>query len=119
MNDVYDSLPKEHQDDKRALIYESNRINLIAGNTPVGQADRVNVERIVMHRGTFGPLECSNTIDKIGKQCYETGQHLYTYKNMVRVMPLTMVDDLLAMAKCGQESLSLNTFMNVQVECKS
>ena len=68
MNDMYDSLPKEQQDDKLALIYESNRNNLIAVNTPVGQTDRVNVERTVMQGGTFGPLECSNSIDKIGKK---------------------------------------------------
>ena len=41
-----------------------------------------------------------------------------TYKNLVKILPLAMVDDLLAIAPCGQESLSVNTYMNVQIECK-
>ena len=118
LNDIFDSVPKEQQDDKLALIYETNKNNLIAVNTPVGQTERVNVERIVTQGGTFGPLECSNSIDKIGKKCYDEGKHLFTYKNLVKIMPLAMVDDLLAIASCGQDSLSLNTYMNVQIECK-
>ena len=118
MNDIYDSVPKEQQDDKLALIFETNKTNLVAVNTPVGQTDRVNIERIVTQGGTFGPLECSNSIDKIGKNCIDNGKHLYTYKNLVKVMPLAMVDDLLAMSTCGQESVSMNTFMNTQIELK-
>ena len=41
MNDLYDSLPSEQQDDKVALIYEVNRTNLLAVNTSVGLTDRV------------------------------------------------------------------------------
>ena len=33
-------------------------------------------------------------------------------------MPLAMVDDLLAMSTCGQESLSLNIYMNTLIELK-
>ena len=118
MNDFYDSLPKKQQDDKLALIFETNKNNLVAVNTPVGQTVRVNIQRIVTQGGTFGPLECSNSIDKIGQNCSQKGKHLYTYKHLVKVMPLAMVDDLLAMSTCGQESLSLNVYMNTQIELK-
>ena len=37
---------------------------------------------------------------------------------MVPVMPLSMVDDILAVAPCGQKSLEVNTFINVQIELK-
>ena len=33
-------------------------------------------------------------------------------------MPLAMMDDLLNMSTCGQESLSLNIYMNTQIELK-
>ena len=33
-------------------------------------------------------------------------------------MPLSMVDDLLAVAPCNQRSLALNTFINAQIEIK-
>ena len=118
MNDLYDSLPSEQQDDKLALIYESNVNNLVAVKTPVGQTERVNIKKIVTQGGTFGPIECSNSIDKIGKKCQDRGEHLYVYKQLVRTMPLSFVDDLLAINKCGQESLAVNTFINTQVELK-
>ena len=37
---------------------------------------------------------------------------------MVPVLPLSMVDDLLTVAPCGQQSLSLNTYVNAQIELK-
>ena len=37
---------------------------------------------------------------------------------MANIMPLSMVDDLLAVAPCNRKSLALNTFINVQVELK-
>ena len=77
MNDFYDSLPVKQQDDKLALIFESNKNNLVAVNTPVGQTERVNIQRVVTQGGTFGPLECSNSIDKIGQNCFQKGKHLY------------------------------------------
>ena len=39
INDLYNSLPSEQQDDKVALIYETNRTNLMAVNTSVGLTD--------------------------------------------------------------------------------
>ena len=80
--------------------------------------DRVNIKNIVTQGGTFGPIECANSIDKIGQKCQNRGENLYLYKKMVRVLPLSMVDDLLTISKCGNPSLELNTFVNTQVESK-
>ena len=71
----------------------------------------MNIEILVTQGETFRSIECSNSIDKIGKNCYENGKHLF-----LNVMPLVMVDDLLAMSTCGQESLSLNINTNTQIE---
>ena len=118
MNNLYDSLSSEHQDDKLALIYQANTKNLVAVNTPVGLSERVNIDRIVTQGGVFGPLQCSNSIDTIGKKCIIKGEHLYLYKNLFQIMPLSMVDDLLAVAPCNQSSLAVNTFINAQIEIK-
>ena len=118
MIDLYDSLPREQQDDQLALIYQASNNNQVAVNTPVGITERVNIQNIVTQGGVFGPLQCSNSIDTIGKKCYQKGEHLYTYKGLVPVMPLSMVDDLLAVAPCNQRSVALNTFINVQIELK-
>jgi hypothetical protein len=66
----------------------------------------------------FGPIMCSNSIDKIGKMCYDRGENLYLYTSMVNILPLAMCDDLLAISSCGQTSLSLNTYINTQIELK-
>ena len=66
----------------------------------------------------MGPLKCSNSMDKIGKKCAETGEHLYSYKGQVKVMPLAMVDDLLAINSCGDKSLNMNIMSNSSIEMK-
>ena len=86
--------------------------------TPVGQTERVNLPEIVMQGGTWGPLKCSNSMDKLGKVCEASGEHLYKYKNIVHVPILTMVDDTLAISECGHKSLAMNEFINNQIEMK-
>ena len=116
--DLYDTLPEKQRDDKLALVYEANKTNLVAVKTTVGLTDRVNIPNIVTQGGTFGPIECANSIDKVGQKCYSRGEHLFVYKRSVRVLPLSMVDDLLTISRCGNASLALNTYVNAQIETK-
>ena len=118
LNDLYDSLPDAEQDDKLALVYETNVKNLVAVNTGVGQTTRIEVPRIVQQGGGWGPMQCSNSIDTIGKRCRDRGIHFYLYKHMVRVVPLSMVDDILGIGKCGKSSLALNMFISTQIQMK-
>ena len=90
----------------------------MAVKTPVGLTQRESIPTIVMQGGTFGPMQCSNSIDSIGKKCISRQEHLYSYKNLVKVTPLAMVDDLLAVAPCGIDSLAVNVFINTQIEMK-
>ena len=118
MNDLVDTLPSSSHDDKLAMIYEANKFNKVAINTAVGQTDRVEIPRIVMQGGTWGPIKCSNSIDTIGKKCYDRGQHLYLYKKRVSILPLGMVDDLIGVSRCGHRSVALNTYLTTQIELK-
>ena len=74
--------------------------------------------QIVQQGGAWGPMECSVSIDRIGKLCTERGENMYRYKNLVDIVPLAMVDDLLGIATCGLKSMELNTFINTQIEMK-
>ena len=85
---------------------------------PVGLTSRTSIPAIVMQGGTFGPMQCSNSIDDIGKKCISRQEHLYAYKKQVKITPLAMVDDLLAVAPCGIESVAVNVFINLQIEMK-
>ena len=118
MLDLYSATPQSQHNDRLALIYKANEENLVAVKTPVGLTNRVNLPTIVMQGGTFGPMQCSNSIDKIGKKCMERKEHLFTYKKLVKVTPLAMVDDLLAVAPCNINSVSVNVFINTQIEMK-
>ena len=111
LNDVFDNLPDEERDDKIVLVYESNVSNLVAVNTAVGQTDRIQIPRIVQQGGGWGPMECSNSVDTIGKKCYERGIHSYLYKESVKILPLAMVDDLLGISECGNKSLQQNVLL--------
>ena len=118
LNDVYDNLNQENRNDKISLLYESNRVNMIAVNTAVGLTDRVNIPTVVQQGGISGSILCSNSIDMIGKKCRDRGKHCYLYKNSVRILPLGFVDDLCGISKCGNQSLSQNSFINTQIELK-
>ena len=118
MLDLYETLPMKTRDDKISLIYEMNKQNYVAVKTALGLTDRILLPKLVMQGGKWGPLKCSNTMDKIGKNCFKTGKHLYTYKQKVKVMPLAMIDDLIAINPCGPESLSLNLMINSKIEAK-
>ena len=61
---------------------------------------------------------CSNSVDTLGKKIRDRGIPTYLYKNTVRVLPLAMVDDINAISRCGLDSVSLNTFVNTQIELK-
>ena len=76
MNDIFDCLPENKRDRKLALIYQTNINNLVAVNTPVGQTERVNMPQIVQQGGGWGPMECSISIDKIGRQCVYRGENI-------------------------------------------
>ena len=118
LNDLFDTLSEDHRNDKIALLYESNKNNMVAVNTAVGLTERVNIPEIVQQGGTWGPALCSNTVDTIGKKCRDRGELHYLYKKAVRVLPLAMVDDLNGISKCGLDSIALNSFINSQIEMK-
>ena len=93
-------------------------MNMVAVNTAVGLTDRVNIPSVVQQGGNWGPILCSNTIDTIGKKCRDNGKNYYLYKKTAKILPLGFVDDLNGISKCGEDSLSLNTFINCQIELK-
>ena len=118
MNELYDLLPSGKHDSKLALVYELNRENLVAVKTPVGLTERIDLPEIVQQGGSWGPIECSVSIDKIGRECKRRNEYIYYYKNKAEVLPLAMVNDLLAVAHCGIMSVALNTFIVTHIEMK-
>ena len=118
-NDLYETIDEDKRDEKLAVLYRSNETNLVSIKTPVGLTKREDFPRIVQQGGTWGPISCSNTIDTIGKQAKKERNKGYMYKNQVKVIPLSMVDDIMSIAKCGLDSLTLNSYINTKIELKN
>ena len=105
LNDLYDN---GIRDDKLNMIYQGNLSNNVCVNTPVGQSDRVQIKNIVTQGGPLGVSLCSVTVDSIGKEALaddeddnETNEeYIYKYHN-VKIPPLSMVDDVITISKCG------------------
>ena len=72
---------------------------------------------MLLHRVTFLGL-CSNLVDTIGKECILGDKYLYSYKGIVDVPPLGMVDDLVCVSECGPEAVMMNSYVNAQTNLK-
>ena len=115
MNDLYEAGVK---DDIFALIYEANRINNVAVQTPHGISRREVFEEIVMQGDVLAPLISSLQVDTMGKECLEKKQHLFYFKGIVPIGPLGMVDDLLTISECGYKTCLMNQYINSKTGCK-
>ena len=51
LNDIYDSLPEKKINDEISLLYESNKVNMVAVKTAVGLTERINIPLIVQQGG--------------------------------------------------------------------
>ena len=124
INDLYDSLPEQLRDDKLALIYETNVENPVAINPGVGQTDRVSIPRVVQQAGGWGPMECSNSVDTLGKRCKTRGIHSYLYKGRVRVLlppwygELHTWDSFLWKQECGTQHIYKYTYRDEKAEIR-
>ena len=63
-------------------MYETNKENHIAVQTPNGLSRREVFRDIVMQGDVLAPLISSLQVDTMGKECTEEGKHLYFYKNI-------------------------------------
>ena len=115
MNDLYEAGIK---DDIFSLIYESNRINSVAVQTPHGLSRREDFKEIVMQGDVLAPLISSLQVDTFGKDCLEEKKHLFFYKDTVPIGPLGMVDDLLTISECGYKTTLMNQFINFKTGSK-
>ena len=57
-------------------------------------------------------------MDTYGKECLEQDKYLFRYRDIIPVPPLSMVDDLLCISKCGIDSVLLNAFINLKTNTK-
>ena len=86
--------------------------------TPLGLTVRERIEKIILQGDVFGPLECSVSVDTLGKECLQDDKHLYLYKDQVKIPMLAMVDDILSISECGYKTSMVNSYINTKTSLK-
>ena len=115
LNDIYELCFK---DNKLPLIFQKNSNARIAIKTSSGITSRMNIDNTIIQGTVRAGLLCTGTMDKLGKLVYSEEQLSYKYLNKVHVPPSLMVDDVLTVSKCGQNSIKLNSTVNTFVYSK-
>ena len=115
MNDMFEVC---EPDDKLSLIYECNKESYIKINTPFGQTESAKVEDVEAQGSVLSPIRCSIQIDSLGKECIDSNENVYKYKNLLNIPPLYMIDDIVGIAECGHKSVKMNCFLNTKIEMK-
>ena len=57
-------------------------------------------------------------MDTLGRESLRTGSGIFKYKQTVDVPSLAMIDDILGLSSCGDESIELNALVNAKMENK-
>ena len=115
MNDFFEVAEKN---DKLIIMNEANKNIEVAIKSAFGKSDRESIGEIEMQGSVMGPIKASAQIDTVGKECIEKGTNLLQYKQLVDIPPLSFIDDILALSKCGQPSVKLNCFLNSKIQSK-
>ena len=76
------------------------------------------LSRIVLQGSVLGPIKCSVQMDTIGRESLRTGIGIYKYKDTVDIPSLAMIDDIMAISTCGDDSIELNAIINAKIEAK-
>ena len=107
-------------DDKILLMAKSNEKCKVAVKTPWGSiTDRVEMREIEMQWTVPAPLKCSVQLDSLGKECLQSGEGLYRYKECINIPPLLMIDDAIAVSECGTDTVKMNAIIQSKVELKN
>ena len=115
MNDTFESGLKN---DKLPLLYLANQRAKIAVKMSEKLSKRTEIENVVMQGTVWGSLLCTSTMEKLGKYFYDNEGLLYKYKGKVGIPCIGMVDDLLCVQRCGNDSIKANAVINAFVETK-
>ena len=115
INDIYESGLKN---DKLSLLFLENQNAKISIKTPGGKSKRFSIKNIIMQGTVWGSLLCTASMDKLGKMVYQNPELTYKYKGVVETPTLGMVDDILSIQKCSNDTTKINAVINSFIESK-
>ena len=83
--------------------------------TPVGKSYNATVNNTIMQGETLSSILCTNSVDKIGKDC-EIKPCEYRMKAIIPQM--SFVDDILDIKNCGKDTKQMNDYTTEQVNLR-
>ena len=115
-NDLYDhGVNTSHLN----LLYKCDETSNISIKTPFGKTERVTVKNTIPQGDVPAPFKCTTQVDSISEdQSVALENHLYQYKNKVKLPPFGMIDDQLIVAKCGLGSALASSHLNSSTNVK-
>ena len=114
-NDLWDT---QVNNDKFALIAKLDSQSCVIIKTPAGETRQLTFAELIMPGSVFAGIKCCITIDSFSRECLSSEESVavYTYKGCVDVPPVSFVDDILTVSKCGVETVETNSFINAKIE---
>ena len=77
------------------------------------------MSNIEMQGTVLAPLKCSVSIDQIGNDALiNNHKNLYSYKKCVTIPPMSMIDDILTVTKCSNDSIKINALIEAKTAGK-
>ena len=104
--------------DQLNLLYIENKNANIAVKINNKLSTRVSVKDVVMQGSVWGSIKCTSTMDTMNKTAMSDDTLQYFYRNdpNIPIGVLGMIDDTLAVSKCGKEAIRKNAFINSFME---
>ena len=102
--------------DKLVLLYEETKDAKIAIKTAMGLTKTIDIHNLIMQGTVFGSIICTSVMDKLAKIFYQDEALLYKYKGVVDVPVMGMVDDVLNVATCSEQTVISNSTINSFME---
>ena len=104
--------------DMLSLLYIEHLNAKVAVKINNGITERVPVKSVEMQRSVWGSLKCTASMDILNKNILEQKDLTYKFRGDpdIEIGVLGMVDDNLAISKCGTSSVMKNAVINSFIE---
>ena len=114
-NDMFDVGVKG---DNFVILALANEKSDVAVKTPWGgSTERKTVTNIEQQGTVSAPLKCAVQIGSIGEICLEAG-YGYRFRNSFSLPPLSYIDDVLSITKCGINSTLMNAVIQDKISSR-
>ena len=102
------------QDDRLNILYIENKTANIAVKIYNKVSRRTPVNKVVMQGSVWGGLKCTSQMDTLNKIMKNKESLEYKYRNdpNITIGVIGMIDETLAVAKCGASSVEKNSVVN-------